>query len=54
MSLELRVLSLPNSLCMLPIAVALSYLHISQPAARRRRQAEAARLTRTQPWAWRS
>ena len=29
MSLELRVLSLPNSLCMLPMAVALSYLHIA-------------------------
>ena len=54
MSLELRVPSLPNSLCMLPMAVALSYLHISQLAARRHRQAEAARLTRTQPWAWRS
>ena len=52
MSLELRVPSLPNSLCMLSMAVALSYLHISQLAARRRRQAQAARLTRTQPWAW--
>ena len=30
-----------------------SCLHISLLAARRRRQAESARLTRTQHWAWR-
>jgi len=35
-----------------PVLWMTSYLHISQLAVRRRRQAEAVRLTCTQPWAW--
>ena len=37
----------------LPVWRMTSYVHIGELAARRRRQAEAVRPTRTQPWAWR-
>ena len=42
-----------DTLYVFPVLWMTSYLHTLAEAARRRRQAEAVRLTRTQPWAWR-